>query len=464
MTTTRLFDRLLHCLFLAIFLLFPFQKKHKLCRLYPSDNIDLPHSFSTAVYYYFTDILILAFIALCLYRYRRQLMDFFFFGPAKYLTSLIMIALLSLSQSIMPGYCLHYVRLFQFSIPIFFFLAAIMYVRKKQITHVFWIIYATAMVQCVIAIAQYFTQDSLNLHAFGEVNNDFFRFRMITGERWLFDTLFGISTGTNYLLRACGTFDHPNVFGGFIFFSLIITYVLYLQSSKILSQRVLLISIFFLFFSLCVSFSRAALFAAVISTGLCAGLSLYRYFFVSKDVQILKVFKLCSTAALSVTLCLALLYAPFFERGGVINYNQLVQSADGERVAYQKMACEMAKDSLLLGVGFNQFQIYSQQHAHPAHLFSKVHNIYLLLLAELGICGLASFLLFAFALVKTAAKAPWDERGIALFSLFIGLLFIGGCDFYFLEGHKPRIFFWAGAFLLYISTAPKQKQIEVLAS
>ncbi len=464
MTTTRVFDRLQHALFLSIFLLFPFQKKHKLCRLYPSDNIDLPHSFSTAVYYYFTDILLLAFIALCLYRYRRQLFAFFFSGLAKYLTSLILIALLSLSQSIMPGYSLHYVRLFQFSIPILFFLSAVTYVRKKHIVQVFWIVYATAMAQCVIAIAQYFTQDSLHLHAFGEVNSQAFRFSMITGERWVFDTLFGISAGTNYLLRACGTFDHPNVLGGFLFFSLMISYSLYLQSSKLFLQRLLLVSIFFLFFSLCVSFSRAALFAAVLSTGLWAVLILYRHFFVSKDAQILKALKLISTAVLSLAVCLALLYAPFFQRGGVINYNQIVQSADGERVAYQKMACEMAKDSILLGVGFNQFQIYSQQHGHPAHLFSKVHNIYLLLLAELGVCGLVSFLLFAFALLKTASKAFWDDRAIVLFSLFIGLLFIGGCDFYFLEGHKPRLFFWGTAFFLYAVTMRKHRQIQVLVS
>ncbi len=450
---TNVIDRLAKWLFLAIFLVFPFQKKNKIFRSFAKsiipEDAQFPDFFSTSIYYYFTDILILCFAGLCIYRYRHKLYEFFFYGPAKWLTLLTGIALLSIVQSTTPTYPLHYIRLFQLFLGVLFFCSSMAYIRtqnrEKLLFQVFWVICLTGVFESAIAIAQYFSQDSIGLKWLGEGGIRTFGFAMATGDRWIFDTLFKISTGQTFLLRACGTLAHPNILGGFIFFSLMMTFYLFLVEKKRRRFIFLQIAIFIHVFALCVSFSRSAIFATGLSSLIWGSVILYQHYIVRKNLVIRRFFQLISVVSVSSLICLTVFYSQFFCRGGIVGYNSQAQGADTERIVYQNIAWDMFKESPLLGVGFNHFQLELQKNFSSFSLFSKVHNIYLLVLVEMGILGFIAFLLFIFSIIRTTFLMEKNLLNVLIISLFIGVLFIGGCDFYLIEGQQARILFFGVA-------------------
>lgn len=169
-----------------------------------------------------------------------------------------------------------------------------------------------------------------------------------------------------------------------------------------------------------------------------------------------------------VSLCLCVFYSQFSARGGIVNYNRMAKDADTERLIYQKIAWEMVKQRPFLGVGLNNFQVESHRFfPKGCELPSKVHNIYLLIAAETGLIGMSSFLLFIFSLLKKARSCIQTQEGILLLSLFLGFLFIGMCDFYFISTPHGQILFFGFAALLHcrsIDTSHSLKKRSLHAS
>jgi O-antigen ligase len=230
------------------------------------------------------------------------------------------------------------------------------------------------------------------------------------------------------------------------------------------TERILLIGIVFLqLFTLYIVFSRSAILAFVLSASIWGCLQF-------KEIVKHKGFRspsfrrfsmLFSAIMISCLACIGIFYSQLTARGGIINYNAVTIYADSERIQYFRMAIDMIKEHPFLGVGFNNFQLFEDpiQPSCPGHLFfSKVHNIYLLIASEMGLLSAGLFLLFIFSILKKSRQPALplkdSQERIFLLSVFLGLLFIGACDFYLLHTPHGRILFFGFAALLYSVANP----------
>ncbi len=459
-------DATIEWLLLLMIVYFPFQKRFSgalkaISYSFAPSHVDLPSFFSKKMDYYFTDLLIVLTVSLCLYQRRHAIRSFLFSGSAKFLIIFFAAAVLSVACSITADYAIQYYRLMQLSLFFLLFCALADILRasssKTLAKRILWVFLFVALAECGIGIAQYFLQGSLGLKCFGEVNISGFHFPMEGGYRWIIDQWTGWTSHRTVLCRCSGTFTHPNILGGFIFASLLVTYYLIVVQNKKVLRRLLYGAIFVQIFTLSITFSRAAIIATVIGSCVWFGVSIEKFLKREKwrnlfaDTVALRRIAVIATIMVSALVCLSLFYNQFFYRGGIVNYNQIVSNADRERIVYQNIAWEMFKDHSIIGGGFNNYQILSRDYTSENHstvLFAKVHNIYLLILAETGLLGAGAFLFFLVSLFKNILKRSEHEVTRAVLSIFAGFLFIGLCDFYFLHTHHGKCLFFLFAALL----------------
>lgn len=442
---------------LVIFFLIPFQRRFhgffdSLSRRLTLPDVSLPDFFSRKIHLFFSDFIVIILALYLLFVCKERLRNFFWEGPSKYLTLLFFVLFVSTTVSISKSYSLQYLRLIQFSLSFLFFnslrCSCVKLNFSRIVYKVAWLFICLAFFECAVGIAQYFTQDSVGLKFLGEKSPKTFPFVNPGHSLWFF----GSKQEAAFLYRVSGTFLHPNILGGFLFCCILATYYLFfLTKSKV--KRVCLAGMVFLqFFTLYLSFSRAALLAIAFSTLLWFGLQWNK----SRKSGSFKI--IAGVIFCSACLGVYALYPQLSARGGIFNLNTNSLGADTERVMYMKVASQMIQEHPFLGVGYNNFQIHAHrfQDQFPNNrLHSKVHNIYLLIGSEAGLIGGGIFLLFLCSLLRASwrgiSKSISDEEFQAkafLLSLFLGFLLIGGCDFYFLETPQGSIPFFGIAGLL----------------
>lgn len=400
----------------------------------------LPPGFQKNLYFFVSDFFLIAIALFFLYRVGARL----FGGASKYLTGFICAAFLSLVLSQSAAFPLHYFRLAHLFLFVILFCAlsesTLFKNRRELVIKAFWILFALSMFECAVGISQYFLQNEIGLKYLGE--GYLGGFPTSTGHRWIFDRFFGVAREVKILKRVCGTFLHPNVFGGFMLMAPLITYHLFTLTEERWKRGLFCAAIFFQIFTLFLTFSRAALIGFLLAT-------LVWLFFRRKEKPIVKSVGLIFV--LSCTLSLFLLLPALQDRGGVINYNQVAQVSDQGRVVFNDIAIGMVKKHPLMGVGYNNYtlhmQEFSPQKLEPIQFF-PVHNIYLLVAAEEGLIGLFLFLLFLGAVIVKALKGSVSPTASSLLAIFVGFLFIGGCDFYLLGSQHGKLMFFLIAGLL----------------
>jgi O-antigen ligase len=280
------------------------------------------------------------------------------------------------------------------------------------------LILTTLGVQCMIASIQYFSQTSLlEWHKIGEN----FCFSNPGKQRWIFDQISHFQLSSNMLYQATGLFSHPNLFGGFLFFSLLNASYLYVIHQKKWIKWLLTTIIFMCFFALSISFCVTAIIACVIGIVVW---TLIQYFW-AKDISYRKeIKKVGFIFFLSGIVCLTLFYQQFF--------NQMVHYANSEKGTYQ-VFFQVMKTNPWIGVGFDHFQLCN----NPAR-----YGIYLLIVMETGIMGLAFFSAFLFCILKKAITKLFSQEQALFLSIVIGFLWIGCCDCYFVEQMYGKYLFF----------------------
>ena len=441
-------------LLFLLFMLIPFQRRFhgavdSFSRSLSLPAFPLPEYFSTKIHLYLSDVLILLLVATLFWIYKAPLRTFFWEGPSKYLTLLLLACLTSICCSVTAGYALSYFRLLQLAFPVLLF-CAIRFLSQKIdflafLQRLSWILVIVCTLECFIGTIQYFSQHSLGLSFLGEKSLHHFPFPNPGGQRWFFDQFLPNGQSLGHLFRASGTFSHPNILGGFIFCSVMASYFLLVQPLYKWKKGVLLTCLLLQFFTLFIAFSRSAMIALLLASLFWCLLQLKQRGASSSVRKVIYAMLTC------MALCTCLFYSQLIARGGVINYNVVTKYADSERLQYMQMAWDMFQEHPLLGVGWNNFQLHiaTFQGSATGHLFfSKVHNIYLLVLAETGLIGAVLFVLFLSFLLRAAWKSPMSQAKIFLLSTFIGLLFIGQCDFYLLDTPQGNLLFFGIAGLL----------------
>jgi O-antigen ligase len=219
-----------------------------------------------------------------------------------------------------------------------------------------------------------------------------------------------IETGGERWLRAYGTFPHPNILAGFLVISLILSFYLYPRLKKIYQKNILVILSVISSTALFFTFSRGAWIAVVI-------ISFYYIFLLKKK-------KILPTVCLILFILLSVIYLPLVKTR-ITGTERLEVKSNIERVSGYTQSFEVIKKHPLLGVGAGNYtvelqKIYPDQSAWD---YMPVHNIYLLLLAELGIINLLILMFLIY---------PFIER---IFNSKLSYIFIFFFFFMFLFDH-----------------------------
>lgn len=252
-----------------------------------------------------------------------------------------------------------------------------------------------------------------------------------------------VETPLRRWLRAYGSFQHPNILGGYLTICLIFTTGLYLkiqnriqQNYKTLLSRLLLLFAYCLQFSaLLISFSRSAWLAFAISLGSIFLLEIIR----KRKCEILSLIKIFIVSIGIIGIFFIVFQEPFLTRvkiGGRLEVKSIQERAD-----YAKQAKNLIKDNWIAGVGVGNYTLanyYKLDKKYPAWYFQPVHNVYLLILAELGIIG---FLLFCAVLISAIRFLNFRKINFTFFA-FLSLLIIMFFDHWLWSMHFGILFFW----------------------
>jgi O-antigen ligase len=335
--------------------------------------------------------------------------------------------------------------------------------EKFKIKTIFSIIVYSGILQSALAIAQFYKQGSLGLK-FIEAGS------YTPGEA-------GVATfmsGTEKVMRAYGSFPHPNVLAAFLLLSIFCFYVLWLKSEKPRGPIGLIgpIGLMGLIFALFLTFSREAILTFVFIS---FAFFLFRFFqlrmLYHTDERLVMGKRMMALALLFVVFSLisTIIVFPYFKtRFAEIS---LSEEAINLRFFYNEMALKMIKAKPASGIGIGNFVNYS--HNFPAFLraankiassggatgkeipgwiYQPAHNIYLLIASEIGILGALIFIVFVLKKFLKSIKPIKPKELIDLVGpmpfVFLGFLIIGLSDHFSWTLQSGGIIFWLSLALM----------------
>jgi O-antigen ligase len=245
-----------------------------------------------------------------------------------------------------------------------------------------------------------------------------------------------IETISGRWLRAYGGLDHPNILGGVLVISLILSAYL-LARKKIINSNIQIWGLILLFFSyffaliaMFFSFSRAAWLAYAVGMAILAFVIFKR-----EDHWVAKRFLALVFFSLALLMIAALPYRELaltrFRAEG-----RLEQISISERESYTLEAGALIKSHPWFGVGNANYvrQLEANSQIKNFAYYQPVHNVFLLVLAENGVFAFLALVLFLVSLTLSPRRQNFAFSIIAaiiiimmldhwLFSLPFGILF-----------------------------------------
>ncbi len=301
---------------------------------------------------------------------------------------------------------------------ILFFLLLILLVEiiKSSNTKIFNKYYKTfillsffnLVIQGFIGVQQFMKGMSLNLNFLGES-------QVVSGMR---GSSF-IVLNNEIFLRAYGTFPHPNILAGYLLLIFFLSNFIYLRTKGLLryfSIFNILLSTLLIFFT----FSRIGIFLILLNI---AVITIHKIFICKKIF-----FKKLSNRGVrvfSISTPFLYVYQRFIP---IILGNDKSLS---ERIELLKSGVKVFKNSILFGCGISRFikamENFVPRSSKGIMILQPVHNIFVLMLAEVGVLG---FLIILFLIVKIIF--PILKKKFTVYSLLIliNILIIGSFDHY----------------------------------
>ncbi|PIQ92482.1 MAG: hypothetical protein COV69_02475 [Parcubacteria group bacterium CG11_big_fil_rev_8_21_14_0_20_39_14] len=320
-----------------------------------------------------------------------------------------------------------------------------------KLNRVYQVLIASGLLQSFIAIWQFAFQKDLGLR--------------ILGESFLSPNIEGaakiVVSGTK-MLRAYGTFPHPNVLAAFLLFSIFSFYFFYLKFKKpSLCSNLISLSVFtFLTLGLFLTFSRIPIILFFFFS-ICLFLVL---FFKKKFYKLYhsKTLLISSLFLFAVILCVALMLPEFYSRF----VEKSVDPGIHLRYFYNFISLSMLKENPFFGQGIGNFvwklqdfqgslraanliykldvpEIEIIPHEAPSWLFQPAHNVYLLIAAEIGVVGALLFLVFLSLIIVPLIKIIKENNLFFIFYfLFFIFLALSLFDHFFWTLQQGRLMFW----------------------
>lgn len=334
----------------------------------------------------------------------------------------------------------------------------------------FWLILAILCFEAILGTAQYFTQSSLGLKILGEEYlrpglggiAEFPSFGLINNSLSDFFGLFKPISGETINIRAYGTFPHPNIFGGMLFIGMIINLFLFYVSRERFLKIILSCSLFLLIFGLVVTFSRGAWVVSFLGVCFWVGLLFWksRKYAFSQMQAIHKTSEPASYFPGRIAFLMLLLivflglvfwvFQPQILDRTLYNQKQL-QTIEAQpesivnRLTFNEIAGRMLVQNPLSGVGEKNFVVRMDEYAGERllpWLHQPVHNIFLLIGAEVGFLGLLVLLVFLYNIVRRVLDSPFSIEKLTLFIICSGILLISLFDHYFWTIQQGSLMFW----------------------
>jgi O-antigen ligase len=342
----------------------------------------------------------------------------------------------------------------------------------------------TAIMQSFIAFYQYYYQHSLFISPY--LHN-------ITGESILAPAAPGIAKiviNGEKIVRAYGTFPHPNILGGFLLFSFLLSIYIYARhKSRLMSNfsyplffylyRLLWTLVFFLqLLALYLSFSRSAWLGFLISLFFVLLLILKNRIVSRETILPIKLF-LMQYRAFAFAICTFLLL--FINSVSLFNYRIFQDTAYpqdapshailqnktfSDRLFYNNVSRETITHQPLIGSGpgtaifqINRYLINTFKNtAIESWGYQPTHNIYLLAASEVGLLGCIIFImLISLILIRCYHRIvsretinPSKSINIITLSIVIGFLSIGCFDHYLWTIQQGQLIFWFSIGILLI--------------
>ncbi len=279
---------------------------------------------------------------------------------------------------------------------------------KKTIITTGLIIVLAGIFQAMIAIGQYLLQQSLMLKSLGEP--------MILPV--LPNVAKIVLDNGKVLIRAYGTFPHPNVLAGFLIVSMLFTIAIIFYKCRDFAldkpkTRLLTILLSFgliiQFIAFVFTFSRTAWLAFIISLVI---------FFILTRKSFPKIFKNISSNKFYHPLLIIILAIIFIiiSQWPQITSRASIEDQHGDRaisnrVFYNQISFNMIKKAPFLGIGYGNFtpqmENFTEQQIEWWQ-YQPAHNIYLLIASETGIIGLLTFICFLFTIFYLLFSFAWS--------------------------------------------------------
>lgn len=234
-----------------------------------------------------------------------------------------------------------------------------------------------------------------------------------------------VLTSAGRWLRAYAGQVHPNVLGGLLMICLLaIGWLLNKDNAK---SKLLWFLYIALIPGLFFSFSRGAWLGFI--------LALLWWWLIKKDKRV--VLLKMGLVFVGIFVVLTALY-PSPVIGRIIGTSRLEQQSFEERYESYGSSKNILNESWLSGVGLGNYTVALQRFepGMMAYKYQPVHNIFLLVLTELGVVGLILFVLLLLSLVFS--HGFFSDRLV----LIIPILFISLFDHYWWTMPSMSVFFW----------------------
>ncbi|MDP3052693.1 MAG: O-antigen ligase family protein [bacterium] len=295
----------------------------------------------------------------------------------------------------------------------------------------------SAVFQSFIAFFQFLNQKSLGLKFLGE---------SVLGQG--IPGVAKIVIGGGKILRAYGTFPHPNVLAAFLLLGLFGAYYCFLRvfnrKKKFWLGLLSIAAIFIIILGLILAFSRTAWFLGIVLT-----LVFIFCLFRQKDFR-RRNFYFSAVLFFIFLILLSGLGQLIFPRAQI----SLNEPAVNQRISYNELGWYLVKNHPL-GVGLGNQVIYSVKKGiyqlfgmSQVWQWQPVHNIYLLIGSETGVLGLIVFLVFIAKLLIKNIKpflnkiSEMNYTSLVALIMFLSLLGFGLFDHFLWTLQPGRLMLW----------------------
>ena len=317
---------------------------------------------------------------------------------------------------------------------------------KKDIFLVLNFFALSMFLQSLVAIFQFLKNQSIGLLFFGE--------QLISPE------LNGIAkTSINGVkhIRAYGTFSHPNILALFLLTSLIVIFYLIVNYKDRVYRLFLFVASFFISLAIFFTFSRIVW---LLTIGSIVFFSIKKNSFFTEIKKKLKDKRFIYILAFLIIIFLLFIFYFYPSIWWRINpFSATTWQSFQDRFLVIKKSLILIREHPLFGIGIGNFviEIAYLLTGYPVWMAEPVHNVFLLILTEIGIFGLTSFIFMLYYIYKEAKGAPYFLKNISVVFL-ISMFF----DHYFWDIRQAQylLFIFIGFILVFNSIKETHDQYK----